>query len=154
MSKNAESVSKFNKVLRDTYYSIYHNLRFSDKLKEESCIGFTQENSMKFQVQSVYLIYARLLVYAILTFVVATTRRNSTRSLLTSAKLLTGYLVVGIYKRTRQEALAALLLYLYKLHVVHATTIITCPYVHALSSCPITHPHMFSLRPLYFLHVP
>ena len=44
------------------------------------------------------------------------------------------------YKRTRQGALAALLLYLYKLPVVHATTISTCPNVYALSSCPITHP--------------
>ena len=56
-------------------------------------------------------------------FVVATTRRNGTRSLLTSAKLTEGYLVVGIYKRTRQGALAALLLYLYKYKVVCATTI-------------------------------
>jgi len=60
----------------------------------------------------------------------------------------------GNYKRTRQGALAALLLYLYKLHVVRATTILTCPYVHASSSCPITHPHVFSLRPPCFLHVP
>ena len=30
---------------------------------------------------------------------------------------------------------------------------ITDPKVHALSSCPITHPHVFSIRPLYFLHV-
>jgi len=58
------------------------------------------------------------------------------------------------YKRTRQGALTALLLYLYKLHVVHATTILTYPYVHALSSCPITHLHVFSLRPSCFLHVP
>ena len=86
-------------------------------------------------------------------FVVATTRQNGTRSLLTSAKLSDGYLVVGIYKRTRQGTLAALLLYLYKLHVVRATTILTCPYVHA-SSCPITHPHVFSLRLPCFLHMP
>jgi len=45
----------------------------------------------------------------------------------------------GDYKRTQQEALAALLLYLYKLHVVCATTISSCPNVHASSSCPITH---------------
>jgi len=25
---------------------------------------------------------------------------------------------------------------------------------HASTSCPITHPHAFSLRPSYFLHVP
>jgi len=86
--------------------------------------------------------------------VVATTHWNGTCSLLTSAKLSIGYLVVGIYKRTQQGALAVLLLYLYKLHVVRATTILTCPYVHALSSCPITHPHMFSLRPPCFLQVP
>jgi len=60
---------------------------------------------------------------------------------------------VGNYKRTRQGALAVLLLYLYKLHVVRATTILTGPYVHASSSCSITHPHMFFLRPPCFLHV-
>ena len=40
--------------------------------------------------------------------VVATTHRNGTRSLLTSAKLLVGYLVVGIYKRTQQGAFTIL----------------------------------------------
>jgi len=60
----------------------------------------------------------------------------------------------GNYKRTRQGALAVLLLYLYKLYVVCATTILTGPYVHASSSCPITHPHVFSSRPPCFLHVP
>jgi len=59
----------------------------------------------------------------------------------------------GDYKRTRQGALAVLLLYLYKLHMVYATTILTSPYVHASSSCPITHPHVFSLRPPCFLYV-
>jgi len=60
----------------------------------------------------------------------------------------------GNYKRTRQGALAVLLLYLYKLHMVCATTILTGPYIYALSSCSITHPHVFSLRPPCFLHVP
>ena len=60
----------------------------------------------------------------------------------------------GNYKRTRQGALAVLLLYIYKLHVVRATTILTGPYVHTSSSCSITHLHVFSLRPPYFLHVP
>ena len=36
-------------------------------MKEEPCIRLTQENLMEFQVQSVYLIYARLLVHTILT---------------------------------------------------------------------------------------
>jgi len=86
--------------------------------------------------------------------VVATTCWNGTHSLLTLAKLSVGYLVVEIYKRTRQGALAALLLYLYKLHVVRTTTILTCPYIHVLFSYPITYPHVFSLRPLCFLYVP
>ena len=60
----------------------------------------------------------------------------------------------GDYKRTRQGALAILILYIYYRLLVHATTIITCPYVHASSSCSITHPHVFFLRPLCFLHVP
>ena len=52
----------------------------------------------------------------------------------------------GDYKRTRQEALAALLLYLYKYNVVCATTISTCSYIHASSSCPITHLPYFYLK--------
>ena len=31
---------------------------------------------------------------------------------------------------------------------------ITNPKVHALSSCPITHPHVFFIRPPCFLYVP
>jgi len=45
----------------------------------------------------------------------------------------------GDYKRTRQGALAALFLYLYKYIVVRATTIFIGPYVHASTLCPITH---------------
>ena len=60
-------------------------------------------------------------------FVIVTTCQNGTHSMLTSAKLLVSYLVVGIYKRTRQGALTVLLSYLYKLHVVH-TTIMSCFY--------------------------
>ena len=48
----------------------------------------------------------------------------------------------GNYKRTQQGALAALLLYLYKLHVVCATTISTGPYVHTSTSCPLTKATM------------
>ena len=89
-----------------------------------------------------------------ITPIVATTRWNGTRDMLTSAKLSNRLSSSGDYKRTRQGALAALLLYLYKLHVVCATTILTYPYVHASFSCPITHPHVFSLRPPCFLYVP
>ena len=38
-----------------------------------------------------------------------------------------------------------MILYIYYRLLVHATTIITCPYVHALFSCPITHLYMFFL---------
>ena len=38
-------------------------------------------------------------------FVVATTRRNGTRSMLTSAKLSVGYLVVGITRELNKEPL-------------------------------------------------
>ena len=60
----------------------------------------------------------------------------------------------GDYKRTWQGVLAVLILYIYYKLLVHATTIITCPYVHTSFSCPITHLHVFFLRPPYFLHVP
>ena len=52
----------------------------------------------------------------------------------------------GNYKRTRQRVLTALLFYLYKYSVVCATTISTCPNVHVLFSCPITHPPCFFLK--------
>ena len=62
--------------------------------------------------------------------VVATTRHSRTNDLTTS-KALSGLSSNewGNYKRTRQGALAALLLYLYKLQVVRATTI-CLPHVH------------------------
>ena len=50
------------------------------------------------------------------------------------------------YKRTRQGALAVLLLYLYKYNVVHATTISTSPYVYVSTSCPSTHLPCFYLK--------
>jgi len=75
--------------------------------------------------------------------------------MLTSAKLSNGLSSSGVYKRTWQGALAVLLLYLYKLHMVCATTIclphVPLPYFYL---SPITHPHVFSLRPLCFPHVP
>jgi len=42
-----------------------YNSRLSDKSKEESYIGFIQENSIVFLVQCIYLIFARLIVYTI-----------------------------------------------------------------------------------------
>ena len=36
------------------------------QLQQEPCIGFTQKNLIEFQVQNIYLIYARLAVYTIL----------------------------------------------------------------------------------------
>ena len=60
----------------------------------------------------------------------------------------------GNYKRTRQGALAALLLYLYNLQVVRATTISIWPLSPCCYFMSITHPHVFSIRPPCFLHVP
>ena len=60
----------------------------------------------------------------------------------------------GNYKRTRQGALVVLLLYLYKLYVVHATTILSGPYVHASTSCLLLILHTSTLRPPCFLHMP
>jgi len=91
------------------------------------------------------------IAYTKLSTVVATTRRNSTRDMLTSAKLSNGLSSSGVYKRTRQGALAVLLLYLYNLQVVRATTILTDPKVHASTSCPITHPCYGTLNTNNFL---
>ena len=61
---------------------------------------------------------------------------------------------MGNYKRTRQGALAALLLYIYYLQVVRATTISIRPLSPCCYLMSITHLHVFSIRPLCFLHVP
>jgi len=60
----------------------------------------------------------------------------------------------GNYKRTRQGALAALLLYLYNLHVVRATTILTDPKVHASTSCPLLIHHASTLRLPCHIYMP
>ena len=80
-------------------------------------------------------------------FVVATTRHSRTNDL-TMSKALSRLSSKEWrnYKRTRQGALAALLLYLYKLHVVHATTMCLphvyppCIYLKAtmLPTCVLT----------------
>ena len=61
----------------------------------------------------------------------------------------------GNYKRTWQGALAALLLYIY---YYMWSMLQQCVYLmsilHATTSCPITHLHVFSIRPPCFLHVP
>jgi len=61
----------------------------------------------------------------------------------------------GDYKRTRQGTLAVLLLYIYYYIVVCATTM-RLPHVHppCFYLISITHPHVFSIRPPCFLHVP
>ena len=70
--------------------------------------------------------------------VVVTTCRNSTCSLLTSAKLLTGYLVVGITRELNKEPL---------LHCSPIYIIQHGPYYNNISiSCPITHPPCFYLK--------
>ena len=43
-----------------------YNWRLRVKLTKKPCIGLIQENLIEFQVQSVYLIYTRLMVHAIL----------------------------------------------------------------------------------------
>ena len=52
----------------------------------------------------------------------------------------------GDYKRTRQGSLTVLILYIYYRLLVHAIIILTGPYVHASTSCPITHPPCFYLK--------
>ena len=86
--------------------------------------------------------------------VVATTRRNGTRDMLTSAKLSNGLSSSGVYKRTRQGALAAFIYYIYTWLLVRATTISIRPLSPCRYLMSITHPHVFSLRPPCFLHVP
>ena len=60
----------------------------------------------------------------------------------------------GTYKRTRQGALAAFVLYLYTWLLVRATTISNRPLSPCFILMLITHPHVFTIRPPCFLHVP
>ena len=43
-------------------YFVCYNLGSSNEAKKKSCIRFIQENLIKSQVQSVYLIYTRIIV--------------------------------------------------------------------------------------------
>ena len=79
--------------------------------------------------------------------VIATTCHSRTNDLTTSKALSRlSSNEWGNYKRTRQGALAALLLYLYNLQVVRATTIsiwLLSPYLYLMS---ITHPPCIYLK--------
>ena len=90
----------------------------------------------------------------VIVVVVATTRRNGTRSLLTSAKLSVDYLVVGITRELDKKPL----LYCSSIYINTLWSVLQ-QYLPALMSMPLPHVlllicHMFSLRPLCFLHVP
>jgi len=77
--------------------------------------------------------------------VVATTRRNGTHSLLTSAKLSVGYLVMGITKELDKEP------------SLHCSSIYINTRWSMLQQCvylmSITYPHVFSIRPPCRIHV-
>ena len=60
LSHNIEKVIEGFKI--DNIIQYYYNLKLSNKSKEKPCIRFTQENLMKFLVQYIYLMYARLMV--------------------------------------------------------------------------------------------
>ena len=79
--------------------------------------------------------------------VVATTCRNGTRSMLTSAKLSVGYLVVGITRELNKEP---------SLHCssIYINTMWSMlqQYLLALMSMPL--PHVLLLRPPCHIHVP
>ena len=54
---------RFNHVNSSSYsWDNCYNSKLSDKSKEESYIRFTQDSSIEFQVQSIYLIYTGLIV--------------------------------------------------------------------------------------------
>ena len=86
--------------------------------------------------------------------IVATTCQNSTHSLLTSAKLSIGYLVVGITRELDKKPLLYYPLYIYMApgpcfnNIYLALKSMLLPHVLLLIY------HVFSLRPPCFLHVP
>ena len=84
-------------------------------------------------------------VYSI--HVVATTRQNGTCSLLTSAKLSIGYLVVGITRELDKEPLLH-----YSSIYINTTWSMLQQYLLALMSMPL--PHVLLLRPPCHIYVP
>jgi len=79
--------------------------------------------------------------------VVATTCCNSTHSLLTSAKLTEGYLVVGIIRELDKEPL----LHCSFIYINYMWSMVQ-QYLPALMSMPL--PHVLLLRPPCYIHVP
>jgi len=79
--------------------------------------------------------------------VVATTCQNSTCSLLTSAKLSVGYLVVGITRELNKEPS----LYCSSIYTTTSWSVLQ-QYLLALMSIPL--PHVLLLRPLCHIYVP
>jgi len=104
-----------------------------------------------------YCYYASAMFYLdtwALIFVVATTRRNSTCDMLTSAKLSVGYLVVGITRELDKESL----LHCSSIYI-NITWSVLQQYLLALMSMLQSHVlllihHAFTSRPLCHIHVP
>ena len=69
--------------------------------RESTSIKFQKESEMCYCILSGIPITVEF--FTIIETVVATTRRNSTHSMLTSAKLSVGYLVVGITRELNKE---------------------------------------------------
>jgi len=78
--------------------------------------------------------------------VVATTRRNGTHSMLTSAKLTEGYLVVGITRELDKEPS----LHCYLIYISYRWSILQ-QYVYLMSTpqwlCKTVHPTLMSMYP-------
>jgi len=92
-------------------------------------------------------LYSTLNVLAGLLTVVATTHWNGTCSLLTSAKLLVGYLVVGITRELDKEPS----LHCSSIYINYMWSVLQ-QYLPALMSMPL--PHVLLLRPPYCIHMP
>ena len=84
-------------------------------------------------------------------FVVATTHWNSTRSMLTSAKLIEGYLVVWIARELNKEPL----LHCSSIYINTRWSMLQqCVYLMSYYSSTMLLPHVFLLRSPCHIHVP
>jgi len=112
-----------NKIKKVKFIVFNSNKKNSDALtSHHNRLNNIFENSLVNQ-NIILIIIDTSVKNNVATLVVATTRRNSTCDMQTSAKLSNGLSSSGVYKRTQQGALAVLLLYLYYYIVVRATTI-------------------------------
>ena len=129
-----------------------YNLSSSIKAKKEPYIELTQKNLIEFLIQSIYL-YICYIYHCCCSNHLSLKDKWSHNE----QSSLMGYQVKS--GRITRELDKEPLLHCSSIYTTTSWSMLQqCVYLmsihHATISCPITHPHVFSIRPPCFLHVP